>query len=313
MAVGSGRGRARLRLGLLVLTAVVLMTLDFRGYPPLRAAQSGVLDLIQPIVSIVETGLKPVQGAWTATLGYRGLQSTNTELQAEVDRLKGDQIRVDAYREAYRRLREATDIDYIDDIERITASVLRDTTGNFRDDVILIDKGRRDGLVSGMAVVNGAGFVGSVEAVGVSHSTVTTVSSPSMVVSVRLLDTDDVGLGHGMAGDHDLFVVDTGLAWPEAYDRAGLAATGSAVVTAASSRYPADIPVGRVVQVEPVNAGLVQQVTVELSVDTQNLGFVTVLLAEPQDQPPSGPDSPFTDTSSTEQNSPSDAAVTGEP
>ena len=197
----------------------------------------------------------------------------------------------------------------MDDIDRLAAAVLRNTTGNFRDNSILIDKGRRDGVVSGMVVVNGAGFVGSVDAVGASHSTVTTVSSPGMVVSVRLLDTDDVGLGHGMEGDHTLFVVDTGLAWPETYDGVGFAAMGSAVVTAASSRYPADIPIGRVVDVAPVKAGLVQQVTVELSVNTQDLGFVTVLLAEPQDEPPSGPDSPFAETSPLEQSPPSDNAV----
>ena len=293
MAVVPRRGRARLRLALLVLTALVLVTLDFRGYGPLETAQSGVRDLLQPVVVTAGAVLRPVGDAWTATLGYGDLQRENAELKAEIDLLRGEEIRQEADRESYRRLREATGVGYIDDVERLAATVLRDVVGNFGDDEISIDKGRRDGVASGMAVVTGAGLAGQIDAVGANQSTVVTVSSPDLVIGVRLLDTGEVGLGHGVAGDPARFVVDTGLGWPETEDLSGLAEIGSAVVTSASSRLPGDIPVGRVSAVEPAEAGLIQVVTVDLAVDTRDLGFVTVLLTVPDDSPPTGPDSPF--------------------
>ena len=72
---------------------------------------------------------------------------------------------------------------------------------------------------------------------------------------------------------------------------------GSPVVTSAGSRYPADIPVGRVASVEPSEAGLAQLVTVDLAADVQDLGYVTVLLLTPSDEAPVGPDSPFPEPS----------------
>lgn len=297
MAAVSRRGRTRLRLALLVLTALSLVTLDFRGFGPLETAQSSVRDLLQPITSAVGTVLEPIGQAWTATLGYSDLERENAELKAQVDRLQSAEIRAEADAEAYRRLRQATDVVYIEDIERLTASVLRDQVGNFRGDVVSIDKGRHDGVVSGMVVVTGAGLVGRIDAVGANHSRVMTVNNPNLVVGVRLLDTGEVGLGHGVAGNRSLFVVDAGLNWPETGDEELLAEIGSGVVTAASSRYPADIPVGRIVSVEPASSNLEQLVTVELAANTGDLGFVTVLLVAPGEQPPIGPDTPFVNLS----------------
>ena len=197
---------------------------------------------------------------------------------------------------------EATDVDYVEDIGRLAASVLRDNIGNFRDDMFVIDKGRRHGLVSGMTVVTGAGLAGVVDAVGADQSTVTAISSPDLVISVRLLDTDDVGLGHGLEGDYTRFVVDKGLRRLDSARAGSLIRVGSVVVTAASSRYPADIPVGRVAVAESAETGP-RTVTVELAVDTRDLRFVSVLLAEPIDHPPIGPGSPFISLSPTGERS----------
>ena len=295
MAVIPGRVRSLLRLGLLVFTAVVLITLDFRGYEPLSKAQIAVRDIMFPIVRTGNSGLEAMSNVWAATFGGSHLRRINKELQTEIDRLRGDTILSEADREAYRQLREATDINYYtDDIERLTASVLRNGTGNFRDNEIVIDKGHRDGLISGMTVVTGAGLVGIISAVGADYSTVTTVSDPELIISVQLVDTGEIGLGHGATNDHTQFVVDTGLRWPENDPETHLAGIGSGVVTAATSRYPANIPIGHLQSVESATAGLMQVVTVKLAVNTQDVSFVTVLLEEPGNPLPTGPDSPFT-------------------
>ncbi|MDE0269527.1 MAG: rod shape-determining protein MreC [Acidimicrobiaceae bacterium] len=295
MPVLPGRGRSRLRLGLLIFTAVAFMTLDFRDYEPLEKLQSGVRDLLHPVISVGNSGLNSVSDVWAATFGGSHLRRVNYELRAEIDRLEGAAIQDETVRETYRQALEAIDIDYITDIERLTALVLRDNTGNFNDNTIVIDKGHSDGLVPGMAVVTGAGMVGTIRTVGADHSIVTTISNPELTISVRLVSTNEVGLGHGVAGDHTRFVVDTGLRWPEVDPRAHLAEIGSPVITAATSRYPANIPIGRIESVESAKAGLVQIVTIELAVDTGDLNFITVLLEEPDDLPPSNSNSPFGD------------------
>ena len=297
MAVAQRSGRSRYRLLLLILTAVTLLTLDFRGFGPLATAQSRVRDVLEPVVSAVDVVLGPVAEVWTVMFSYNDLRSENAQLKDEVERLSSADIRVDAQRDAFERLLSATGVTYVDGVEQVAATVLRDSVGNFDDDVMSIDVGHRHGVAPGMAVVTSAGFVGRVETVDAASSTVTSVSDPRLVIGVRLLDTGDVGLGHGMAGDPTKFVVDAGLRWPETGDLSELPTIGSSVVTAAGSRYPADIPVGRVVSVEPAEAGLAQLVTMELAADVRRLGYVTVLLQVPKDETPIGPDSPFVEES----------------
>ncbi len=293
MAVAQRSGRTRYRLVLLILTALALLTLDFREFGPLGAAQSAVRDFLQPGVNAVDTLLGPVADVWTIMFVYNDLRNENVQLEAELDQLRSADITRDATNAALASLLAATEVDYLTDVEGVTASVLRDAVGNFNDDMISVDVGRRDGVTAGMAVVTGAGLVGRINDVDFSSSTVTTVSDPDLTIGVRLLDTGEVGLGHGVAGQAELFVVDTGLRWPESGDPAELPAIGSSVVTAAASRYPADVPVGRVIAVEEAEAGLLQRVTVELAVDTRDLAFVTVLLLPPADAAPDGPAPPF--------------------
>ncbi len=293
MAVAPRSGRSRYRLVLLILTAVTLLTLDFRGYGPLETAQSRVRDVLEPVVSAVDVVLGPVAEVWTVMFSYNDVREENDRLRSEVDRLSSADIRAAARQDALDRLLAATGVTYVDGVEQITASVLRDSVGNFDDDIVSIDVGHRDGVAPGMAVVTAAGLVGRVETVDTARSTVTIVSSPNLVIGVRLLDTGDVGLGHGIAGEQTKFVVDTGLRWPETGDLSELPGIGSSVVTAAGSRYPANIPVGRVASVEPAEAGLVQLVTVDLAAGVDDIGYVTVVLQTPVDEAPVGPDSPF--------------------
>ncbi len=283
MAVAQRSGRTRFRLLLLLLTGAALLTLDFRGYGPLDTAQSRVRDLLAPVVSAVDVVLGPVTRAWTAAFSYGELRATNAELQAELDRLRTADVRADAELAAFERLRAATNVAYVSDAERLAASVIRESVGNFGSDVISIDVGRVDGVESGMAVVTEAGFVGRVDSVDATSSSVVTISSPDLTIGVRLTDTGEVGLGHGVVGDPGLLIIDTGLGWPDSGDPNDLAEVGSSVVTAQASRYPADIPVGRVLSVEASRGGLAQVVTVELLAQTQNLGYVSVLLRPPED------------------------------
>ena len=193
MAVAQGSGRSRYRLLLLILTAVTLLTLDFRGFGPLATAQSRVRDVLEPVVSAVDVVLGPVAEVWTVMFSYNDLRSENAQLKDEVERLSSADIRVDAQRDAFDRLLSATGVTYVDGVEQVAATVLRDSVGNFDDDVMSIDVGHRHGVAPGMAVVTSAGFVGRVETVDAASSTVTSVSDPRLVIGVRLLDTGDVG------------------------------------------------------------------------------------------------------------------------
>ena len=292
MALAQRNGRSRHRLILLALIAITLLTVDLRNFGPAGSAQRLVRDVLHPVTSLASTILSPVSDAWNSIFDYDELEAENRRLQAELDELRGTALEAEADRTAYQQLLEAVELPYAADVEKVTANVIRRAVGNFDSDVVTIDKGSRHGIEKGMAVVTRAGLVGRIERVDGATATVQLLSDSSLVVGVRLVDTDDVGLGHGIAGEPGFFVVDQGPNWPDADDPTLVPELDSVVVTDATSRYPADVPIGTVASVGAGPDGLTMEVRVELANDVEDLHFVSVLLSEQIEEIPLGPVEP---------------------
>ena len=272
---------------LLVLTAITLLSLDLSSFGPLGTAQRLVRDLLHPITEVAGAIVSPFSDAWNAVFDYDDLEAQNRLLTERIQQLEGNELAVEAERAEFERLRAATGVDVRPDLARVTATVVRGGVGNFDDDVITIDRGSQDGVRTGMAVVTNAGLVGRVERVDATTSAVLLLTDTDLIVGVRLADTDEVGLGHVDPDDPSIFIVDTGLEWPEDGNESLLPALDTVVVTAATSRYPSEIPLGRIVEVLPGDEDmLTMHVRVALANDITDLGFVSVLLAEGVDQVP---------------------------
>lgn len=272
---------------LLGLTAITLLSLDLSGFGPIGTAQRWVRDLLHPVTEVAGAIASPFSNAWNAVFDYDDLETERDQLRKELDDAEGAQLAAEAEREAFQRLLEATEITYLPTIPTETADVVRTAVGNFDDHVITIEKGSNHGIRPGMAVVTGAGLVGRVDRVDATTANVQLLSDSELVIGVRLVSTGEVGLGHTDADDPLTFVIDRGLDWPEDDDQSLLPEIGTVVVTAASSRYPAEIPLGRIkdVYLDPEN-DIAMIVEVELANDVRDLSYATVLLAEGVDQVP---------------------------
>ena len=281
MALAQRSGRSRHRLILLALTAITLLTVDLNGFGPAESAQRVVRDALNPVTSLASTAFSPVGDVWGSVFNHGDLEAENKALRAELDVLRGAAIRGEIDTETLRRLLGAVGLAYVGDIETVVAEVVRSSVGNFDDHVVTIDKGRRHGVGEGMAVVTGAGMVGRVQRADNSTATVQLLSDDSLFIGVRLVSTDDVGLGHAVPGEAGTFIIDRGIDWPDNDDPALLPEVGSAVVTAGESSYPADIPIGTIAEVLRANDDVSMRVTVELVNDVGDLHFVSVLLVEP--------------------------------
>lgn len=292
MALAQRIGRSRHRLILLVLTAISLLTLDLNKFGPLGTAQGFVRDVLHPVTEVAGVAASPFSNAWNGIFNYSDLESENQELDARVKELEADEIRNEADRQALERLLLASELPYVENLETKVATVVRGAVGNFDSDVITIDLGHRDGLESGMAVVTSAGLVGRVDRVDATTATVQLISDSNLIVGVRLVATDEVGLGNAVG---DGFEINQGLDWPEDGDLGKLPPVGSGVVTSSFSRYPAGIPVGWVTSAYSDDGGLSLEVRVELANSVDDLGFVSVILSSGVDQVPL-PDTVVPDT-----------------
>ncbi len=281
MALAQRIGRSRRRLILLALTAVTLLTLDLRGFGPIETAQSALRDAVHPAADLLATLASPFTDAWNSLFDYDDLKAENLRLEAEIARLEGESLSAEAARAAFDALRDATGIAYVDDFETVAATVVSAAPGNFSEHTVVIDRGRRHGIEPGMAVVTGRGMVGRVERVDLAGATVSLITDPSVAIGVRIVSNGEVGLGRA---DGDLWQISEGISHPET--GAALPEIGSAVVTAAASRYPPEIPIGRVSAVTVDDTLSTVTVSVELANDVSDLGYVSVILAEGIDEVP---------------------------
>jgi len=237
--------RARLILALLVLTAVTLMTLDTRGTGPIATARNSLLSVLSPFRSAAEWATDPIGDVWNGIVHFDELEEENAELRAELDQVRGDEVREITDREVLEQLLNATEITFADDVEQVAARVVAGPASSF-EETVTIDKGSDQGIAEGMAVVTGAGFVGRVERVTSNRSVVLLLTDAEMRVAARLVTTQGLGRVEGR-GPRQSPVVEL-LADEQA-------AVGEILQTSGleGSLYPPGIPIGRIVSIPGSN------------------------------------------------------------
>ena len=273
MAAPRPAERPRNTLLILVAAALTLLTLQFRGVAPLDAFQQGIRDILSPVRSVVDRVIDPVRTVWDGIFDYGDLRGENERLQTELARMRGESLTAEADDELLERLLGEVDIAYTD-LETVVVRILGTPPGNFTTHIVEIDKGSDDGLAEGQPVVTGAGLVGRLEQVDRARSIVRLATHPDFRVGVRLVDSQDEGLARG-TGDEDVLVLDAGVS-------ADASVSVGEVVTTSGGRslFPADIPVGRVVDSDD-DAEFRRTIVVELAASLENLSFLNVVIGAP--------------------------------
>ena len=273
MAVYRRSARPRFILLLLVLTSVTLLTLDERGVGVIDTAKDGARDVFAPIRSVTDTVMSPIGDVIGGVLHHNDLEAENERLRAENAEYRGRLLRAEDANRENAALRDQLDLEFVEDIPRVTARVVLRSPSNHELSIIL-NKGSDHGIADGMPVVTGGGLVGRVTNVSRTTSTVLLVKDRHSAVGVRL-PSGDVGVAGGAGGRNPLEV--DGIEAETEVDK------GETVVTSGlqHSLYPPNIPVGTVRSARRERGELQQSVTVDPAVDMDRLSFVSVLQWSP--------------------------------
>ncbi len=255
---------------LLMVTALLLMTVDTRGSGPFGSARSAAFAATAPFRSLVAAAVEPVGAAWNGAVHYDDVTEENERLRADVARLEGEVARLPDIESDFAALKEATGLPLDDVVPRLTAKIVSDRDTAI-ERIIEIDRGSADGVVDGMPVVVGSGLVGQVlDVYGDHRSTLRLVSDPRFDVGVSGVASGETAVASGDGNDRPLRVEIQAQGLSEVFD-------GERFETNAfSERFPPDIPVG-VFRFDDAS----QVATLEPFVDLETLVFVTVLLTEP--------------------------------
>jgi rod shape-determining protein MreC len=174
---------------LLVLSCLLLITLDQRGNRYIDKARQGFGVVLRPFDRAAEAAARPFATAWNGITHYSDLQRENRELRDRIEQQAGAEIE---YRAAILESQELLKLNRLTsagNYKKVTARVVGDAPSNFQN-TVEINKGSDDGLAVGMPVVDGAGLVGRLTAVTKDRSVVLLITDPSFTVESEVLVSD---------------------------------------------------------------------------------------------------------------------------
>jgi len=182
-------GRKRVILALL-LTTVLLLTLDLNGNPVIDAGREGFAQVMRPVETATGVVTNPIERVWHGVTNYDDLENENIALQEQVDRLIGGQAAAEAAVIEGKELQALYSLPSLSGIDTEVARVVGRAANNL-DQVIEIDKGSSSGIEVGMAVVNQAGLVGRVTKVSLTSARVMLVTDSRYAVAVKVTSGSD--------------------------------------------------------------------------------------------------------------------------
>ena len=182
-------GRRRVIL-MLVLSSILLITLDQRGNALIDRSRSLFALVLEPFDAAARTIALPVQNAWNGVANYDDLRRENEALRAQIDVQRGAEIEARAAILEYEELLTLNRLLGTGSYPTVTVRVQGERASNFQY-TVEIDKGSNDGIAVGMPVVNGAGLVGKITQVYPNSSIVLLISDPDFHIGAKVLTKAD--------------------------------------------------------------------------------------------------------------------------
>ncbi len=168
---------------LLVLSSVLLLTLDLRGNPVIDRVRSLFSRVLTPFETAGDVIVTPIKNAWHGATDYQRLEKDNEALRDEIARQRGDQLGARAIYGDYQDLLALNKLTV--KYPTVTARVVGGAPGNFSQ-TVEIDRGSRNGITVGMPVVNFAGLVGKITTVYSDRSIVRLITDAEYAIECKV-------------------------------------------------------------------------------------------------------------------------------
>lgn len=231
--------------------------------------------------ALVGTG-RALRDAWSGYLDLRGVRQRNEELQAELDRLRIERVRLAEDAQQARRLQALLDFKTQHITGTLAAQVIG-TTGSAQSRGIYIDKGFNHGVRPDMAVITPDGIVGKVKDVYNSTALVLQINDQSWGAGAVMEKSRLHGILKGTPSGEVVL---------EYIMRTEQIEEGERVLTSGGERiFPKGLPVGTVTRVD-AGDDLFYRVRLRPAADLSRLEEVLVVLSFESRRPEVAEDAP---------------------
>ncbi|HSD11298.1 MAG TPA: rod shape-determining protein MreC [Candidatus Binatia bacterium] len=268
------RNQVLLSSGLFLLLSLALLAVNrgrMRRFDPLGAV---FLEVLRPLQSVTTQATGGLGNLWTHYVSLVGMEAENRELRLRLRRLEAERQRDVEIELENRRLARLLDFQGDVPSQVVTARVIgKDASGLFES--FVLDRGERNGIKSGMAVVSADGVVGRIAQASPHASRVLLISDHNSGVDAIVQRTRARGIVEGALNRTcSMRYVKRG----EEID------VNDVIVTSGlDGIFPKGILIGRVSGVTRKDFGLFQVAEVVPAVDFAKLEEVLVLTSPPHE------------------------------
>ncbi len=272
--------RRRVVLGLLVACSLILLTASFGGDGgAVGSVQRGFSEVLNPVQEGASRALKPVRDlidwfdeTWTA-------RGENDKLKSQVASLRQELMDT---QDAAEKAGYAQDLQALLEDGGLTAYTPVDASVIGRSpslwySTIKISAGSSDGVARNDAVITQDGLIGHVTEVTGGTAVVSLITDSRNAVTARVVGKGPEGVVEPIVGATGKLSFGLIQGEEDVKDGDRLVTAGFTTESGLASRYPADIPIGQVVETIPAQDEQKEQVNVEPFADLADLSEVTVL------------------------------------
>jgi len=182
---------SRRRVGVLVvLTCLLLITLDRNGNPVVDRLRSVVATVLRPLDTATEAIALPIERAWNGITSYDDLERENDALRNQIAQMQGTDVEAQSAIIEYRQLLNVLQLTSKFDYPTVTAQVVGESPSNFQN-TVEISVGSNAGVQVGMPVTDGAGLIGKISQVFPDRSIVRLITDPEYAITAQVLSVED--------------------------------------------------------------------------------------------------------------------------
>ena len=258
----------RLMLGALVVILLGLFLLWRIDNPRIERLRMEITDRVIPNFSAVTAPVTSAVNILRSARSYTRIYQQNQELRRELQQMKAWKEAALQREQQNARLLDLNNVRLDPKFTKITGVVLADSGSPFRQ-TVLLNVGRRDGIMDGWATIDGIGLVGRIAGVGERTSRVILLTDTSSRIAVSI---ETNGQRAMIVGDNTSRPPLEFLETPETVQ------PGDRVVTSGDGGvFPSGLLVGQVTQTQS------GRLRVRLAADIQRLEFLRVLRHQPRE------------------------------
>ena len=258
----------RLMLGALIVMLLGLFLLWRIDNPRIERLRMEITDRVVPNFSAVTAPVTSAANILRSARSYTRIYQQNQELRRELQQMKAWKEAALQREQENARLLDLNNVRLDPKFTKITGVVLADSGSPFRQ-TVLLNVGRRDGIVDGWAAIDGIGLVGRIAGVGERTSRVILLTDTSSRIAVSI---ESNGQRAMIVGDNTSRPPLEFLEAPETVR------PGDRVVTSGDGGvFPSGLLVGQVTQTQS------GRLRVRLAADIQRLEFLRVLRHQPRE------------------------------